>query len=314
MQRFLNHTATAIILPALIGLGGAALSTLNFGQYGWSLFLLLPIIVSFLSAFAYSFRRPITFEKAYGISSLSILTLGFLIILLALDGLICLLMALPLALGMGVIGTALGKWASISLSGKGGASCVLLLCFCFPFLVAFEDAKAPDPVIRKVTTQVWINAPITTVWDTVIAFPEITDAPSGIFKLGIAYPVRAHIDGKGVGAIRRCTFSTGDFVEPITAWNAPHLLAFDVTENPSPMREISIYPDVHAPHLHGFMVSKRGQFRLTEKDGGVLLEGTTWYAHDLSPEAYWGAISDSIIHAIHRRVLEHIKLHAETGN
>jgi hypothetical protein len=84
-----------------------------------------------------------------------------------------------------------------------------------------------------------------------------------------------------------------------------------VTENPPPMKELSPYKDLHAPHLHGFMVSRQGQFRLSEKDGKVLLEGTTWYTHDLAPEFYWGMMSDEIIHQIHLRVLNHIKQQVE---
>ena len=44
--------------------------------------------------------------------------------------------------------------------------------------------------------------------------------------------MKARIEGEGVGAIRYCSFSTGDFVEPITAWEKPHRLAFDVVKNP----------------------------------------------------------------------------------
>jgi hypothetical protein len=100
-------------------------------------------------------------------------------------------------------------------------------------------------------------------------------------------------------------------VEPITVWNKPKHLAFDVTENPPPMKELSLYEDMHAPHLHGHMVSKKGQFRLIERGNKVLLEGTTWYSHSISPEFYWGFVSDAIIHKIHLRVLNHIKRHSE---
>ena len=168
-----------------------------------------------------------------------------------------------------------------------------------------------DGASFSVSTSVVINAKIEDVWDTVIAFPEIPDPPKGIFRLGIAYPVEARIEGDGVGAVRYCTFSTGSFVEPITEWDAPHRLSFDVTENPPPMKEISIYGDMHAPHLHGHMVSKKGQFQLSERDGKVLLEGTTWYTHSISPGFYWGLVSDEIIHRIHLRVLNHIKKHSE---
>lgn len=108
MQRVLNHTATAILLPAVIGLGGAALSVRAFEQYGWSLFLGLPIVVSFLAAFLWCLKRKKSFGGAYGVSCLSIVALGGLILVFALDGLICLFMALP-ALGGAARGRFIGK-------------------------------------------------------------------------------------------------------------------------------------------------------------------------------------------------------------
>lgn len=307
MQRVLNHKATAILLPAIVGLGGAALSVRGFEQYGWSLFLGLPILVSFLAAFSWCFKRQMSFGSAYGISCLSILALGGFILVFALDGLICLLMALPLAIVLALIGAAVGRLVGSSIGAAGGATVAFLVSVTFPFLVGFEHATAPEPFVREVTTSVLIDAPIEDVWHTVIAFPAITEPPKGIFRLGIAYPVEAHIEGKGVGAIRYCTFSTGSFVEPITEWDAPNLLSFNVTKNPPPMKELSIYKDMHAPHLHGHMVSKKGQFRLSAQGNQVLLEGTTWYTHSISPEFYWGMVSDEIIHRIHLRVLNHIK-------
>lgn len=311
MQRVLNHKTTAVLLPAIIGLGGAALSVCAFEQYGWSLFLGLPIVVSFLSAFSWCFKRKKSFGSAYGVSCLSILALGGLILIFALDGLICLLMALPLALVLALIGAALGRLVGTSAGGDTGVSISALLTLSFPFLVGFESVTSDDPPVREIATSVVIDASIEDVWETVIAFPEITDPPKGIFRLGIAYPIKARIEGDGVGAVRYCTFSTGSFVEPITEWDAPRRLAFDVTENPPPMKEIFIYGDLHAPHLHGHMVSKKGQFRLSESHGRTLLEGTTWYTHRISPEFYWGLVSDEIIHRIHFRVLNHIKNHTE---
>jgi hypothetical protein len=41
------------------------------------------------------------------------------------------------------------------------------------------------------------------------------------------------------------------------------------------------------------------------------LEGTTWYEQSIWPQAYWKPWSDYLVHAIHRRVLEHIKTETE---
>src|SRR5437764_9190538 len=106
-----------------------------------------------------------------------------------------------------------------------------------------------------------IDAPTERVWQNVIGFSELPEVPKWFFRLGIAYPVRARIEGSGVGAVRRCEFSTGPFVEPITAWEPPSRLAFDVQSQPAPMTEWSPYRHVHPPHLDGTMRSRRGEFR-----------------------------------------------------
>ncbi len=249
--------------------------------------------------------------SAYWISVLSLLALGCFILVFALDGAVCLLMALPLAMFLGVIGAVLGRYLGMACQGGLPSVLPLLLVLLFPGLVAFERTTKPAEPLRSVTTSVLVRAPIERVWQTVIAFPKITEPPTGIFRCGIAYPIEANIEGTGVGAIRHCVFSTGNFVEPITRWEEPTLLAFDVSSSPPPMRELSLYEHVEAPHLHGHMVSHRGQFRLFEREGQVVLEGTTWYTHTLSPQWYWGPISDYMIHQIHERVLNHIKRTSE---
>lgn len=307
MHSCLNNRNFAIFIPALLGVGFAAISIVGYEEYGWALFLLLPVIVSFLSTMCWTFRRKLSFGSCYGTSCLSILATGGFILLFAIDGFICLLMALPLALVLALLGTVLGKWVGEKAGPKGSAGLASFLCMCFPFLVGFEHHTGREPKVRMVQTSLLIDAPIEKVWDAVIAFPQITEEPNGIFQFGIAYPIEATIEGEGVGAVRYCTFNTGSFVEPITIWDAPYHLAFDVTENPPPMEELTIYDDMHAPHLHGYMVSEKGQFRLSQEGDKVRIEGTTWYSHSIAPEAYWGMISDEIIHTIHHRVLGHIK-------
>ncbi len=303
----------AVIAPAVAGFAFAALSVLGFETYGWSLFLGLPLVVSFLSAFCTSFRRTVSFSRAYWLSVGSLLLVGALILLFALDGLICLLMALPLAMLLALIGAALGRAAGRAW-GRGVRSVTpLVVLIAFPGLVAFDSERSAEPAVRIVTTTVAVAAPIERVWDLVVAFPPISEPPQGVFRFGISYPVAARIEGDGAGAVRYCTFSTGSFEEPITRWERPALLAFDVTSSPPPMKEFSFHEHVAAPHLHGHMVSRRGQFRLVERDDGkVVLEGATWYSHSLSPQWYWGPISDQIIHQIHGRVLNHIRRLAES--
>jgi hypothetical protein len=108
-------------------------------------------------------------------------------------------------------------------------------------------------------------------------------------------------------------FSTGAFVEPITAWEPGERLSFDVVESPPPLEELSLWR-IAPPHLTGYLEPVRGEFRLIRLPGGATrLEGSTWYEQRLRPEGYWVLFSDLVIRRIHVRVLEHIRLEVESA-
>jgi hypothetical protein len=297
----------AAVLPPIVGTALVSLSVGVFEQYGWTLFLLLPVFMGFGSAVIYSptGNKPYWQCLLAGLSS--IVVIGVTLVAVAIEGLVCLVMALPLAVAGIAIGALVGYALTRELKdNRSGVALSVLLFLAMPILMGFESANQPQPTVHQVVSTVQINAPIEVVWKNVVEFPEIDAKPEGILKLGFAYPINAKIEGHGVGAIRYCNFSTGSFVEPITTWQQPNLLAFDVKAQPAPMTELTPYDDLHARHLE-YLRSQRGQFRLYEKDGETILEGTTYYTHDIAPDIYWKMFSDEIIHQIHLRVLNHIK-------
>jgi hypothetical protein len=179
-----------------------------------------------------------------------------------------------------------------------------------PLFIGIEPRAAPPT--HEVLTILEINAPPDVVWRHVVTFPELPPPTEALFRAGVAAPVRARIEGNGVGAIRYCDFTTGSFVEPITAWEENRLLAFDITTQAPPMTELSPYRDVHPPHLDGYFRATRGEFRLVPLPGGrTRLEGRTAYVVDMFPQGYWTVPARAIVNAIHARVLHHIQSLAE---
>jgi hypothetical protein len=173
-----------------------------------------------------------------------------------------------------------------------------------------KQVSVPRP--REVVSMIEVDATPEEVWENVVSFSELPEPDHWLFETGIAYPLRARIEGEGVGAVRYCEFSTGAFVEPITRWEKPTRLSFDVEEQPIPMEEWSFYAEVHPPHLEQSFRSVRGEFRLIELPSGrTRLEGSTWYVLDMGPAPYWKLWSDEIVHRIHQRVLAHIKYLSE---
>src|SRR5207237_7675933 len=176
------------------------------------------------------------------------------------------------------------------------------------------ESRLPATPLRQVSTAIEIDAPPERVWPHVLPYAEIDAPPQWFFRLGIAYPLRARLSGSGVGAVRRCEFSTGAFIEPITAWEEPSRLAFSVAEQPPPLHEWSPYRHVHAQHLLDTLQSRRGEFRLIPlPNGRTRLEGRTFYQLAMEPQNYWAFFSDLLIHRIHRRVLAHIAAEVSAG-
>jgi hypothetical protein len=284
-------------------LGGGAL-LLRSGIYGLTLFIVMPVILGGLGAWSVRAHTARTAVFAGGYAVL-LASLGWLA--LGQEGALCIAMSLPLSLPLGCLGGLLVYRFEPRRFQAGSATMLLLL----PAGTFGWDVSARQPVF-EVRSSIEIAASPERVWKHVVTFSELPEPREWYFQIGLAYPKRARIEGSGPGAVRYCEFSTGPFVEPIEVWDEPVLLRFRVTEPPPPMHEWSPYAQVLPKHLHGYLVSKEGQFRLTPLGPNrTLLEGTTWYRHGLWPAEYWRLWSDAIIHRIHLRVLNHIKTLSE---
>jgi hypothetical protein len=292
-----SRVSVALLLVILTGAGGLAL--LRAGIFGWTIFVVAPLLIGGITEWAY---RSETQRKAALLGAIGAFGATFSLLVLGVEGLICILMTLPLAVPIGALGGMIVFHLRQSPAAARGAALLLLV----PPASLRYDATARPPVF-EVHSSLEIAASPEVVWRNVVTFSDLQEPREWYFRAGLAYPKRARIEGSGTGAVRYCEFSTGPFVEPIDVWNEPRLLRFHVTQNPAPMHEWSPYAKIAPRHLHGYLVSKQGQFRLTALPGGrTLLEGTTWYQHGLWPAQYWRWWSDAIIRRIHLRVLNHI--------
>lgn len=304
-NRFMWMTITAT--------AGAVLTTVCLWIHpvlGYVLFFAIPLVMSaipaYLSTQRYSDSGWTLFTDTMG----AFVICSGLLFLFGIEGAICIVMASPIFVVLGSAGVYFGRRLAMSSQSRmqvfAGFGVLAIVS-------AAVDVLDSSTEIVPVTTTVTINAPQSVVWDNVINVKDLPPPTELIFRAGISYPMYARIDGHGVGAIRRCVFSTGAFVEPITVWDAPHRLAFDVQEMPEPMKELSPW-DIHPAHLHGFVVTTRGEFRLDSISSTTTrLVGTTWYRNIMRPTAYWNLWTDVMIHAIHERVLRTIVTSSEAS-
>jgi len=304
---YARAAALAALVGAGIGLATMAVAVFLLRSYGGALFIGAPAVSGFVSGMLFArWHRPFM-GGAVLTAILSLLIAGAVVVGFALEGLLCLGMSLPLVVVGSIMGAAIGCRVEGNRGGGGFAPTAAALTM-LPIAFFLESLGSPLPAeFSPVESSIVVDAPAEIVWRNVIAFPPLPSPSEWIFRAGVAAPMAATIDGEGVGAVRRCNFTTGPFVEPIEIWDPPRELTFSVTSSPDPMREWTIWDGPRQPHLNGYLESVRGQFVLEPLSGGrTRLVGRTWYRTNMVPEGYWRLWADPIIHVIHMRVLRHV--------
>ncbi len=312
--QFASDSAQRMILSIILfaAFGTFAVVAIVFGaqSYGGVLFAGTPFAVGMALGYYINRNGLLSVKQTINITAITLSLWAFLILLFAIEGLVCLFMAAPIVLLMGILGAMLGRKFSATYFKPTKLSVISLI----PSLVILSlvENQISPVLMGEVKSSIIVNADVSSVWKNVVEFPKLNPPTELMFKAGISYPIRARIEGKGVGAIRYCEFNSGAFVEPITTWEENKRLAFDVAFQPRPMTELSLWENIEAPHIDGFFRSKRGEFRLISLGKNqTRLEGSTWYNLDIFPSPYWQVYAEWIVHNIHLRVLNHIKVNAE---
>jgi uncharacterized membrane protein YhaH (DUF805 family) len=286
----------AILLAFALSVGGGvfcyAITTQVTQELGIMLFVGFPFWIGFVTGICASWRVSTKYSESFVIALLIVASMFAILLAMAWEGLGCLVMLTPAILLVVGFGVLVGREiARLSAATTRVAVAVLML----PALMAM-----PSPEITRYSTvsEITIAASPEVVWNNVVSFPRIDAPPEPVFALA-AMPLAAVIEGTGVGAMRRCIFTNGEFLEPIQVWKPGVELTFGVTAQP---QQIEQYVDI-----------KRGQFLLKDNGNGTTtIVGTTWYDLRIGPAIYWHTIGDPLLHAIHMRVLEHIKRISES--
>lgn len=313
--------AVAIGATGLLGAALMAVSIEGYDSYGSVVFCLSPAISAFLAVLLHEWARPGTAGSTWSITGtvVGLLAMGCSLLLLLvahLEGLICLAMALPIAFVMALVGAALGTLL-VQVAGKPHPLPMLMSILVLYPAAQHYEARHPVPVVpRLVTTHLEVNAPPARVW-AALTRPMQYPAATGWFRAGVVYPTRTALARDAATGRRTlvCRYSQGLARLPVVAWQPGRQLTFAVppADMPAPMHELSPYPQVHAPHLHGYFQVDSGTFRLRPLSGGrTLLEARTVYRHRIGPRPYWQLWSDYLLDALHQRVLATLKAEAET--
>src|SRR5712692_9351214 len=88
-----------LLLLAILVAGGIAL--LHRGMYGLTIFMLLPVLLGGLASWVF---RPATGGRAAALGVLTVMAALCSLLILGSEGLVCIMMTLPLASPLGALG------------------------------------------------------------------------------------------------------------------------------------------------------------------------------------------------------------------
>ena len=167
----------AIFAPAFMGIGATMLGASVMRNYGLGLFVGMPFFMGMVSAVLFGYRTPRSLSACILVALAATACGGALLILVAIEGLGCLIMFLPLALPIAVLGAIVGYAIQRRPNHYGGSDRSLWsVTALLPAMLVIEGMFPSHAAVIPVTTTVEIDAPPAVVWQNVIAFGRI-DVP-----------------------------------------------------------------------------------------------------------------------------------------
>ena len=245
------------------------------------------------------------------VAMIELLVLCLLVMALFAEGIVCLVMAMPIMIPGVILGVWIA-WATMRWWQNRGAT---LTVIALPLLVYPLEMQVNWPDYQgHVTTEIAIAAPPATVWANTVEIRDIDPAtlrftPSHDLMF-FPRPLDARLDQHGPGATRSLTWTSGvHFREHITDWQPDHRLGWTFGFDPDSIpAEVDghLRPDGEASEL------LRGEYVLEpDGKGGTVLRLTTYYKVSLPWNGYGRWWADRLLTDFHSVVLDVVKQRAE---
>ena len=231
------------------------------------------------------------------------------------EGLICVVMFTPIALGASSLGGAAAGTIVRFVRSRRSREATLVCVMCLPILLSsFEPQFLLHQDMRSVESVIDIAASPATVWQNIGRVPRIRASElqsSWSHAIGFPDPVEATLSAEGVGGIRHATFEGGVlFIETIDTWEPDRRLGFSIRAQTDQIPPTTL--DEHVTVGGKFFDVLYGEYLLEPLPHGAtrlyllsrhrVSTDFNWYAH------LW---TDAVMSDVQRRILRVVKNRSE---
>lgn len=229
------------------------------------------------------------------------------------EGLICIVMFTPIALGASSLGGAAAGAIVRFVRSRRSSEASLVCVMCLPLLLSsFEPRFLLHQELRNVESVIDIAAPPATVWQNIERVPRIRASElqsSWSHAIGFPDPVEATLSAEGIGGVRHATFAGGVlFIETIDVWEPDRRLGFSIRADQIPPTTLDEHVTVGGKFfdvLYGEYYLEplpNGETRLHLLSRHRVSTDFNWYAH------LW---TDAVMSDLQQRILLVVKNRSE---
>ena len=276
-------------------IGGFLFLHFHIVDYGFTFFVIFPLAVGF-SIGTHKRKKRGLFSIIFGV----LVFFGFLLAG-ALEGLICVLMALPLFLLMVYIGF---KVQQKVIKWEPGDKEKLYLTITPVALLLIvnpvEQMIIPEPELVTITNSITLDYSPELVFDQVKQMDKLdANKPIGL-RLGLPSPYRCELEADTVGAKRNCLFENGKIVAEITKYEKGKVLEMDVVDYTLTGRDWFEFVDA--------------KYTFKQEKSKTKITRTSSYKSILNPRIYWQPLESWGIAQEHQFVLNSLKKNLNEKN
>lgn len=280
----------SIILTFIFLTTGFVFLHLGLSDYGWFLFVLLPIVLG-LSLGALP-------SKPLAITGFIICLIVFLfgLVTMGLEGFICVIMILPVVLPLiflgGIVMHLVKRYHKIKAAEK--LPVLILPLFIFLLGAPIEKLMVTDKKkVIEVRSEITLPFSNQQVYDAIKSVDTLIADKPFLMKIDLPVPQKCVLEKEEVGGLRTCYFSGGRIIEKITELEKGKVLKMDVIKYELTGRKWLGFKEA----IYLFDSISIDQCKMTR---------ITTYTSELRPRFYWEPIERLGIEQEHQYVFDNL--------
>lgn len=274
--------------------------------------LLAPCSIGAVAVLVAAGRERIPVRSQVGVSAYAMLLFLVAMFAFMLEGLICLVLVLPVFMLAAILGGLVAGWLHNELSANGPSIGAFAL---LPFLLGpLEAAQPPASSIQEVSRSIHVDAAPELVFDQLASVRDIAPQELGfsfMHLVGLPRPVQADMQGSGAGAVRVSRWEKNvRFEEVITTWERGRAMhyRFNIPRGSIPRDALDRHVEMGGDY---FTVTEGGYDLAAAPGGGTTLTLTTRFLNRSHLQAYGNLWGRWVLHDFHGAILGLIEQRAE---